>query len=353
MKGILEPLRSFALRFFGGWNDAFFKNTLLTLLAVRITQQTDDPANIIAGVFILPFFLFSARAGQLAKKYNRVHLTDALKLTELCLMLVVAAVLLTKNTYLLVLIPLALGTVSVFFGPMKYAFLPEYLEPDDLIAGNTYIEKSTYFSVVAAALIGTLLPVRVGAGCLIVFSVLAYMIVRAETPKNDDDKVEIKRSNNIFKGIASTLRLVRKHPMIFRSILGATWFWSIGMLIVLLLYPLTLQFFNATSLAVSVFLMIFAAGIGLGARFCNKLLKGLAHTTFVPITSIAMSLCFLVLFTLLDGYETPETPLALPEFFEQFRILGVCGVFFALSFFAGMYIVPLNALMQSLSLIHI
>ena len=347
MKGILEPLRSFALRFFGGWNDAFFKNTLLTLLAVRITQQTDDPANIIAGVFILPFFLFSARAGQLAKKYNRVHLTDALKLTELCLMLVVAAVLLTKNTYLLVLIPLALGTVSVFFGPMKYAFLPEYLEPDDLIAGNTYIEKSTYFSIVVAALVGTLLPVRVGAGCLILFSVLAYMIVRVETPKNDDDKVEIKRSNNIFKGIASTLRLVRKHPMIFRSILGATWFWSIGMLIVLLLYPLTLQFFNATSLAVPVFLMIFAAGIGLGARFCNKLLKGLAHTTFVPITSIAMSLCFLVLFTLLDGYETPESTLNLPEFFERFRILGVCGVFFALSFFAGMYIVPLNALMQS------
>lgn len=346
MKRLTESLHSFSGRFFGGWNHTFFKNTLLTLLAIRITQQTDDPSNLIAGIFVLPFFLFSARAGQLAKKYNRVHLTDALKLTELCLMLVAAAVFLTKNTYLLILIPLVLGTVSVFFGAMKYAFLPEYLEPDDLITGNTYIEKSTYASIVLAVLVGTLLPVRVAAVCLIVFSVLAYLIVRTDTPK-DDEKIEIKPVKNIFKGIYSTVKTVSKYPMIFRSILGATWFWSTGMLLVLLVYPLTQTYFGAPASAVAVFMFIFAAGLWLGAGFCNKLLKGLAHTTFVPITSIAMGVCFLVTFFLLNGYEAPAEPIGLIDFILQVRILAVCFVFFALAFFAGMYVVPLNAFMQS------
>ena len=346
MKQLPEKYHQFVSRWFGGLNDAFFKNTLLTLIAVRITQEADDSSSLILGMLILPYFLFSARAGQLAKKYNMLHMTDALKLTELVLMLCVAAVFLTKNVYLLVLLPLVLGGVSMFFGPIKYALIPSYLEPDDFVSRNSYIEKSTYASVIAAGLIGTLLPVRVAASCLIVFSVLAYLIVRSETPKDKANDIKPERGNNVFKGIWTTLTLTVKYPLILRSILGATWFWAVGMMIVLLIYPLTTDFFNSAAHTATLFLLVFAVGLGIGARFCHKLQRGVANTTFVPISSIAMGVCFLVLFFLTYGYEAPQVPYTTLEFVSHARVIGVCFVFFALAFFGGMYVVPLSLLMQ-------
>ena len=164
-------------RILNALNDNLFKTTLLTLIAVRITQQTADPSNIVAGLLILPFFLFSARAGQLAKKYNRTKLTRSLKLMDLALMLLAGGVLFTKNIGLLILLPFLFGALSAFFGPMRYAFQPDQLEDSDLSAGNAYIEKSTYASIILALLFGVLLPALMkGANTLLMtFIVCAYV----------------------------------------------------------------------------------------------------------------------------------------------------------------------------------
>ncbi len=332
-------------RFIKPLNDNLFKTTLLTLIAVRITQQTDDPSNIVAGLLILPFFLFSARAGQLAKKYNRVKVTRSLKLTDLALMLLAGGVLLTKNIGLLILLPFVFGIFSAFFGPMRYAFQPDQLEDGDLTADNAYIEKSTYFSIILALLIGTLLPVRLAACILIAFALIGFLAARDETAQPETPAPR-NTPADMLKGIWKTLKTVRKYPLIFRSILGATWFWSIGLLIIMQIYPLTGNVFNADNFTTAFLLAVYAAGVGIGAAYCHKLLKGIAHTTFVPISTIGMGVCFLALYLLTAGYATPSEPVDFLSFILRVRAMLFTVFLFLLAFCSGMYVMPLTTLIR-------
>lgn len=335
-------------------NDNLFKTTLITLIAVRITQQTEEPSNIVAGLLILPFFLFSARAGQLAKKYNRTRLTKSLKLTELCLMIAAGAVFFTQSIGLVILLPILFGTLSAFFGPIRYALLPEQLEPNDLIAGNAYIEKTTYFSIIFGLILGIFLPIRIASLFLIVFSIISYLTTRSfpSDSANDDltDKPILPKENlntNFFKGFWSTLKLVGRFPLIFRSILGATWFWSIGLLIILQIYPLTAQMFYTDPAIIAFFLIVYALGVGVGTIFCNRLLRGVVHTTYVPIGTIGMAFCFFMLFSLTKGYVAPDEIHTVTDFLLQIHVIAITVTLFFLAFFCGLYVVPLNALIQS------
>ncbi len=334
-------------RILNALNDNLFKTTLLTLIAVRITQQTDDPSNIVAGLLILPFFLFSARAGQLAKKYNRVKLTRSLKLMDLALMLSAGIVLFTKNIGLLILLPFLFGTLSAFFGPMRYAFQPDQLEDSDLTAGNAYVEKTTYISIIVALLMGVLLPIRLAASFLIAFALISFLTTKHA---DDDDKEKIILRNtpkDMLKGIWKTLKTVNRYPLIFRSILGATWFWTIGLLIIMQIYPLTEQVFNSDNFTAAFLLIVYAAGVGLGAAYCNRLLKGIPHTTFVPISTIIMGVCFTLLYFLTENYASPSESVSFVAFILRPRAILFALSLFLLAFFCGMYVVPLTALIRS------
>ena len=333
-------------RILNALNDNLFKTTLLTLIAVRITQQTADPSNIVAGLLILPFFLFSARAGQLAKKYNRTKLTRSLKLMDLALMLLAGGVLFTKNIGLLILLPFLFGALSAFFGPMRYAFQPDQLEDSDLSAGNAYIEKSTYASIILALLFGVLLPVRLAASFLIVFALVGFLTTRSADPGPEEKNIPRNTPKDMLAGIWKTLKTVRKYPLIFRSILGTTWFWSIGLLIMLQIYPLTERVFNTDNFSAAFLLIVFAAGVGAGAAYCHRLLKGIAHTTFVPISTIGMGVCFLALFWLTKGYSAPADAVPFIMFVLRLRVILFSLFLFLLAFFCGMYVVPLTALIR-------
>ncbi len=335
-------------RILNALNDNLFKTTLLTLIAVRITQQADDPSNIVAGLLILPFFLFSARAGQLAKKYNRTKLTRSLKLMDLGLMLLAGGVLFTKNIGLLILLPFLFGTLSAFFGPMRYAFQPDQLEDSDLSAGNAYIEKSTYISIILALLFGVLLPIRVAASFLIVFALISFLTTRSADPDSAEEKnIPRNTPKDMLAGIWKTLKTVHRYPLIFRSILGTTWFWSIGLLIMLQIYPLTERVFNSDNLMAAFLLIVYAAGVGGGAAYCHRLLKGIAHTTFVPISTIGMGVCFFALFWLTKGFFLPLDS-AIPAVLMNMPLrISLFAVFlFLLAFFCGMYVIPLTMLIR-------
>lgn len=333
-------------RILNALNDNLFKTTLLTLIAVRITQQTADPSNIVAGLLILPFFLFSARAGQLARKYNRTKLTRSLKLMDLALMLLAGGVLFTKNIGLLILLPFLFGALSAFFGPMRYAFQPDQLEDSDLSAGDAYVEKSTYVSIILALLFGVLLPVRLAASFLIVFALVGFLTTRSADPDPEEKNISRNTPKDMLAGIWKTLRTVRRYPLIFRSILGTTWFWSIGLLIMLQIYPLTERVFNTDNFSAAFLLIIYAAGVGTGAAYCHRLLKGIAHTTFVPISTIGMGVCFLVLFFLTKGYSAPVDAVPFVMFILRLRVILFAVFLFLLAFFCGMYVVPLTALIR-------
>ena len=151
-------------QFLGALNDNLFKNALLMLVTVRMVEKADILSNVIAALFILPFFLFSATAGEISDKYDRSRVARVLKIVELVLMVGVGIVYLIQSLpYLIVLLAL-MGAQSAFFGPVKYSLLPQQLSSSELVAGNAYVEASTYVAILLGLILGTLFAYRENEG---------------------------------------------------------------------------------------------------------------------------------------------------------------------------------------------
>ncbi len=332
-------------QFFGAFNDNLFKNMLLTFIAFHLTSQSGVLSNVIAGLFIIPFFLFSATAGQLADKYNRARIARVLKVCELGLMLTAGIVFLTHSIWLLIILLCLMGVQSAFFGPIKYALIPQLLKTNELILGNAYIESSTYLAIILGLVFGTLLPAGFAIIVLIALAIAGYVSSRF-IPSAPAPRPHIKINPNIFSQTAIAVRLVMRYPLIFRCILGATWFWTIGALMVVQVYPLTAQVFNGTKALTTFFLITFSVGVGVGSMSCNRLLKGLIHTTYVPLSAIGMSICAFILYALTKDYATPEQTLSALDFIGSGTGIAISLTLFVFAFCGGLYIVPIDALMQ-------
>ena len=266
-------------QFFGALNDNLFKNALLTMVAFKLTDKADILSNIIAGLFILPFFLFSATAGEVADKYNRAKIARVLKITELILMCAVAFVFYTENITLLIILLALMGTQSAFFGPIKYALLPQLLAKDELINANAYVEASTYTAILLGLILGTLLPVSAAIAVLIALA-LCGVIASRRIPDAPAPRPNAEISKNIFKAMADTFHIIRKNPVVFKSILGATWFWTVGALVAVQIYPLAGQILHASAGVITYFLIVFSLGVAFGSLACGNILKGLIHATY-------------------------------------------------------------------------
>lgn len=333
-------------QFLGALNDNLFKNALLTLVTVKMTAQSDILSNLIAGLFILPFFLFSAMAGQLADKYPRDKIARVLKITELLLMLGVAAACYRYSLSLLIVIMTLMGAQSAFFGPVKYALLPQHLKPEELIAGNAYIESTTYMAILLGLILGTLLPIEVTIGLLILLAAAGWLSAR-QIPPAPSPRPELKVSANLFASTLENFRFLLKHRQVFMSILGATWFWTVGALVAVQIYPLCGKILNAGEGVITLFLVLFSVGVAVGSYCCNRLLKGFVHTTYVPLSAVGMGVSLFLLYLFTDGYPTPAEKVSFAAFFSRPHAFGLSFNLFALAFWGGMYIIPLNAFMQS------
>ncbi len=335
-------------QFFGAFNDNLFKNTLMTFVAYKMLadeQTVSLYANIIAGVFILPYFLFSALAGLLADKYNRAKMVRILKLTELMLMLAAGVVFTIKIPALLVVILFLMGMQSTFFGPIKYALLPQLLRSEELIAGNAYTEASTYISIIIGSTLGTLLPVNASIALLLVCAIVG-LCAGWQIPLNAGLQPKLNISFNIFRQIKENLSLIRSHTIVFRAIIGATWFWILGAFFLTQLFPLCSKVFNTEKEVVTLFLILFSIGVGAGSLCCNKLLKGEISVIYVPISAIGLSVFAFAIYLLSAGFTAPENALDLAQFLTLPHGLAIAFCLFGFAFMGGLYIVPLNTLMQ-------
>ena len=335
-------------QFFGAFNDNLFKNTLMTFVAYKMAlseQSVSIYANIIAAIFILPYFLFSAFAGLLADKFNRAYLTRILKVTEFILMIGAGFLFVYKSLYLLIFILFLMGVQSTFFGPIKYALLPQLLRSEELIAGNAYVEASTYISIILGSVLGTLLPVSLSITLLLICAIIgiisSYQIPSAPGLR-PDERVDF----NIFKLMVENLRLIRSHIIVFRAIIGATWFWVLGTFFLTQLFPLCSKVFNTEAPVVTLFLILFSLGVGAGSVCCNRVLKGEVSIVYVPLSAVGLSVCAFIVYVLSVGFVTPAEPLSLTRFLLMPRGFLICVSLFAFAFTGGMYVVPLNALMQ-------
>ena len=337
-------------QFLGALNDNLFKNALLMLVTLRMAEKADILSNVIAALFIIPFFLFSATAGEVSDKYDRSCVARTLKVVELILMLGVGFVYLIQSLTCLIVLLALMGAQSAFFGPVKYSLLPQQLKPSELVAGNAYVEASTYIAILLGLILGTLIPIE---GVILLLITLAGAGVASawNIPRATPMRPQAVISKNIMKATYQTLSLIHQNKTVFLSILGATWFWTIGAFIAVQIYPLSGNILHVSNTVITFFLILFSVGVALGSLACEKMMKEVIHTTYIPLCVLGMGICFYVLYALTSHYPYYANVVGFSDFFfERPHALGISLSLFFIAFFGGLYVVPLNALMQTKSI---
>ena len=346
----------FITQFLGAFNDNVFKNALVILITYTAVEQSLLSPSIMitlaAGIFILPFFLFSAFAGQLADKYDKAYLIRIIKCIEIVLMLGAALGLHMQQTELLMLILFLMGAQSAFFGPLKYGILPDQLEENELIGGNALVDSSTFAAILLGTVCGGLLIMATN-GALII-SIIVIMIavlglvssLSIPSTRPADDTLEIRY--NLFYETRAIIGQVRQHTIIFRCILGISWFWLFGASFLSQFPIFAKEIIGGNEQVVTLFLATFTIGIAVGSLLCNRLLKGEVVATFVPLGILGMTVFTLDLYWASHQLVRLDTAVLIGaaiflESLTHWRILidllgiAVCG---------GIYIVPLYAIIQ-------
>ncbi len=347
----------FSTQFLGALNDNIFRNGLVILITfqgVRILDMGHTMlANVAAFLFILPFFLFSATAGQLADKYEKSMLMRRIKLLEIGLMSLAAAALLSQLYPVLLFVLFLMGCQSTLFGPVKYAYLPQKLHNDELVGGNALVESGTYVAIIVGLIVGvetidfqssrqTLLAV-----VLVGVAIIGYLASR-QVPKTEAVDPGLKIDWNAWKETWRIVSYAREEKSVFLSILGISWFWFFGSALTIQIPAYTADILNGNESVVTSLLVAFAVGVGLGSLLCERMSGHRIELGLVPFGSIGMSLFAVDLY-----FAQPEASTAAASTIGEFlgrdgswRILMDLAL---LGAFGGFYSVPLYALIQQRS----
>ncbi len=355
--GLLKAKRFapfFVTQFLGAFNDNLFKNALIVLLTFQAAQWTtlkpELLANLAAGIFILPFFLFSATAGQLADKYDKAKLARLVKVLEIVIMGVAAGGFAMHSLPVLMGALFLLGLHSTLFGPVKYAILPQHLHTDELVGGNALIEAGTFVAILIGTLVGGLLagsvehPAWIAAGGLLV-AIAGYLTSRS-IPSAPPPAPGLKINLNPITETWNNINFASQNRSVFLSILGISWFWLFGALF-LAQFPAYARFvLGGTESAVTLLLAVFTVGIGLGSLLCERMSGKHVEIGLVPFGSIGLTLFGVDLYFAspdvspgMDMYDLMAL-LAQPMIWRVLFDLAMLGVF------GGFFIVPLYALVQ-------
>ena len=269
-------------QFFGAFNDNAFKNALLIWLTYDMAAKSSVSAStmvtIAAGLFILPFFLLSATAGQIVDKYERSRLTQKIKQVEIILMIGCTACFYLQSIYGLFGVLFLMGVQSTFFGPIKYSLLPEHLNKSELISGNGLIGGGTFLAILFGTIFGGLI-IRTEYGiealslCVIGFAVIGW-ISSCFIPKAPIDDASLEIGWNIAKETRKIIGYARKDRTVWLSMICISWFWFVGVTFITQFPVYTKEILGGNEYIVTLLLTIFSVGIGVGSIFCNKLLKG-------------------------------------------------------------------------------
>jgi hypothetical protein len=353
----------FATQFLGALNDNIFRNGLVILItfqgvAVAGMDHT-ELANVAAGLFILPFFLFSATAGQLADKYEKSLLIRRVKALEIVLMVLAATALFTDSYALLLLVLFLMGCQSTMFGPVKYAYLPQQLADDELVGGNALVESGTYVAIILGLIIGGIVVgdhIAGGLGsdkqtilgiCLILVAVTGYLTSR-EVPQTRAVDPDLKVSWNAWKETWHIVRFAREERSVFLSILGISWFWFFGSAMTIQIPAYTLVLLNGNESITTFLLAAFAVGVGIGSLLCERMSGHRIELGLVPFGSIGLTVFAMDLY-----FAQPEAIIAPANSIAEFLARpGSWRIWIDLALigaFGGFYSVPLYALIQKRS----
>ena len=344
----------FATQFLGAFNDNVFRNGLVILVTFQGTKlagmNASQLANVAGALFILPFFLFSATAGQLADKFEKSRLIRAIKIMEIVLMLLAATAFMSGSYYILMLVLFLMGCQSTMFGPVKYAYLPQQLEVDELVGGNALVESGTYVAIILGLLVGGLAISTdssnqvVLASTLVGISLLGYLASRhIPVTKAVDPQLRIN-----WNALTETWRIIgyaRSNRSVFLSILGISWFWFYGSMITLQVPAYTLSVLQGNEQITTILLVAFALGVGIGSLLCERMSGHRIELGLVPFGSIGLSVFAIDLYFAQPHVHTVAVS-TITEFLARpgsWRILIDLAMIGA---FGGFYSVPLYAMIQ-------
>jgi len=347
----------FITQFLGAFNDNIFKNALLIIIAYQAvhwtTVQPDVLTNVCAGLFILPFFLFSAMAGQLADKYEKSKLIRIVKIMEILIMLLATIGLVFHQLYFLIFVLFMLGVQSTYFGPVKYSFLPQNLSNKELVGGNGLVQMGTFIAILLGTIIGGILVskqhhmVRAVSSTILIVSVLGYLSSRyipMSKPNDPDLKINWEPFSQTFR----TIKFATENRTVFLSILGNAWFWFFGA-VVLTQIPVYVKFYlGGTEHVTTLLLTIFSVGIGLGSVLCEKLSGRRVELGLVPFGAIGMTVFGILLYLAHPGGHTGAL-VGIIDFLQDSASWAVLFSALIVGMFAGFYVVPLFAIIQQRS----
>jgi len=357
--GTRRFLPLFLTQSLGAFNDNVFKNALVILITFELASGLGaDPALMVtaaAGIFILPFFLFSATAGQLADRYDKASMIRLVKLIEVALMLGATVGFHLQSAGYLLAILFLMGAQSAFFGPLKYAILPDHLARDELISGNGLIQAATFLAILLGTLIGGIFILADGGTGIISIAVvtlaIAGWLASRAIPATGSAAPGLKVRLNFLAETWSMVARGARRPEIFRPTLAVSWFWLVGAT-----FLAQVPTFGKVSLGgdeglVTLLLLLFSLGIGTGSLLCNRLLGGEIHLTYVPFGALGISLFALELYFASSGGPSLQTGGAVgtTQFLSSWSGCRIALDVFLIAVSGGIYIVPLNAVIQSRS----
>jgi acyl-[acyl-carrier-protein]-phospholipid O-acyltransferase / long-chain-fatty-acid--[acyl-carrier-protein] ligase len=348
----------FVAQAIGAFNDNVFRSALSMLfifgLSRELVPNPEFTNTLSAGLLIIPFFLFSAFAGQLADKYDKAVIARRIKLVEIGIVTLASYSLFSKNVPLQLFCVFLAGVQSSFFGPIKYSILPQYLHKDELLGGNGMIEMGTFISVLLGTILGSVLILNpAGAhlvsSAMIVLSVVAYVSAWF-MPAAPSAQPDLEINYNIISETWIVMKQAAEKRDVLLAILGISWFWFLGVVFLTQILPFTKNDLHATEQTGTLIMAVFSVATALGSVYCNQLLDGKVTVKYVPLAAILMSLFILDLYFAsgrvgaMAQNNVLTTPTQLLASIPGLRALFDLG---AVAFCSGLFVVPLFAVAQA------
>ncbi|HYD17873.1 MAG TPA: acyl-[ACP]--phospholipid O-acyltransferase [Patescibacteria group bacterium] len=346
----------FATQFLGAFNDNLFKTAMAMLITFRLATETSIPPQILVtiagGVFILPFFLFSATAGQFADKLDRAQMARWVKVAEIGFMLLAAIGFLSHSLFVLFIVLFCMGVHSAFFGPVKYAILPQHLEGRELLSGNAYVEAGTFMAILLGTVAGGLLISHaelgeqiISAACVLV-AIAGYAASRF-IPPAPGPSPELVVNRNFWQETRTILAATQENTGVYRAILAISWFWLVGATYLTQFPAFAKIYLGGDESVVTLLLTLFSVGIACGSVLCSRLLKGQVQATYVPLAAIGMAAFGVDLYFAANNALPAGQVLATAgSFLAQPGSWRIVADLFVIALCGGMFVVPLYAIVQ-------
>lgn len=341
----------FVTQFLGAFNDNLFKTAmvLFATYAIYDDPQMESNFNALAtGLFILPFFLLSALSGQLADATDKARIVRIVKAAEIAIMAMGSVGLLLKNIPLMLLAVLAMGIHSTFFGPIKYAILPQHLKDDEVLGGTGLVEAGTYLAILAGTIAAGWINAEATAITVIGVALLGYFSGRQVPPAPPvGDPIAI--DHNVLRSSWRLISVTMHIPRLFLAICAISFFWMIGAILIIIFPPLVKNIFTASKEVASLFLAIFSIGVAVGSVLINRLLQGKVSAKYGPASVLVMAGFILYLDVIAGNWS------GLPQgqFYDVAGFLGHDGAWqvmlalLGIAISGGMFVVPLYAFLTT------